>query len=111
MRRGTSWAYALLRSLRRPVDLLDEYERMLLNTIPECIGAIFDELPPSYSVSTRHPLNGFFVFLFEPQIIHLATDEDIRRLKLGPIEYTTGGEALVDLFMLFLYYWGSAFYY
>ena len=41
-------------------------------------------LPPAYSVSTRYPLNGFFVFLFEPQIIRLATEEDIRRLKLGP---------------------------
>jgi len=43
-------------------------------------------LPPGYAVSTRYPLNGFFEFLLEPQIIRLATDEDIRRLKLSPIE-------------------------
>jgi hypothetical protein len=41
------WAYALLRSLPRPADLRDEYGRMLLNTIPESIGAIFDDLKVS----------------------------------------------------------------
>ena len=43
-------------------------------------------LPPQYSVRTRHPLDGFWFFLLEPQIIRLATEEDIRRLKLGPVE-------------------------
>lgn len=40
-------------------------------------------LPPQYTACTRHPLNGFYIVLLEPQIIHLATDEDIQRLKLG----------------------------
>lgn len=38
------WAYALLRSLPHPADLRDADGRMLLNTIPESIGAIFDDL-------------------------------------------------------------------
>lgn len=43
------WAYALLRSLPRPAALRDADGRMLLNTIPESIGAIFDDLKVSCS--------------------------------------------------------------
>ena len=40
------WAYALLRSLQRPSELRDDGGAMLLNTIPERMNAIFDDLEP-----------------------------------------------------------------
>jgi len=41
------WAYVLLRSIQRPSELRDEKGRMLLNTIPEQMNAIFDALSVS----------------------------------------------------------------
>ena len=38
------WAYVLLRSLQRPSELRSEDGRMLLNSIPESIGALLDDV-------------------------------------------------------------------
>lgn len=38
------WAYVLLRSVQRPAELRDEKGKMLLNSIPERMNAIFDDL-------------------------------------------------------------------
>ena len=40
------WAYVLLRSVQRPAELRDEKGKMLLNSIPERMNAIFDDLEP-----------------------------------------------------------------
>ena len=38
------WAYVLLRSLQRPSELRSDDGKMLLNSIPECISAILDDI-------------------------------------------------------------------
>ena len=40
------WAFVLLRSVQRPAELRDERGKMLLNSIPERMNAIFDDLEP-----------------------------------------------------------------
>ena len=40
------WAYALLGFIQRPAELRDEKGKMLLNSIPERMNAIFDDLEP-----------------------------------------------------------------
>ena len=56
------WAYVLLRSLQRPSELRDEGDRMLLNTIPERLNSVLEDLRVSMVRHTGDAVQLSFTF-------------------------------------------------